>query len=55
MFLVLLREVNDSEVSSQSSDNVEDVPPPSISLVKKQFVGRYAISSEEFTNDLVSV
>ena len=54
-FLLLLREVNESEVSSQSSDNLEDVPPPSISLVKKQFVGRYAISSEEFTNDLVSV
>ncbi|CAF2108195.1 alpha-glucan water dikinase 1, chloroplastic [Brassica napus] len=50
---VVYREVNDSEVSSQSSDNLEDVPPPSISLVKKQFVGRYAISSEEFTNDLV--
>ncbi|CAG7899970.1 unnamed protein product [Brassica rapa] len=49
---VVYREVNDSEVSSQSSDNLEDVPP-SISLVKKQFVGRYAISSEEFTNDLV--
>ncbi|CAH8338830.1 unnamed protein product [Eruca vesicaria subsp. sativa] len=49
---VVYREVNESELSSQSSDNLEDVPP-SISLVKKQFVGRYAISSEEFTNDLV--
>ncbi|WZZ68349.1 hypothetical protein YC2023_079719 [Brassica napus] len=50
---VVYREVSESELSSQSSDNLEDVPPPSISLVKKQFVGRYAISSEEFTNDLV--
>ncbi|KAJ4895586.1 hypothetical protein Rs2_22380 [Raphanus sativus] len=49
---VVYREVNESELSSQSSDNLEDAPP-SISLVKKQFVGRYAISSEEFTNDLV--
>ncbi|KAL0732618.1 hypothetical protein Bca4012_008827 [Brassica carinata] len=49
---VVYREVNDSELSNLSSDNLEDAPP-SISLVKKQFVGRYAISSEEFTNDLV--
>ncbi|CAN8305598.1 unnamed protein product [Cochlearia groenlandica] len=49
---VFYREVKDSELSSISSDNLKDVPP-SISLVKKQFAGRYAISSEEFTTDLV--
>jgi alpha-glucan,water dikinase len=49
---VVYKEVNDSELSSPSSDNLEDAPP-SISLVKKQFAGRYAISSEEFTSDLV--
>ncbi|CAF2115941.1 unnamed protein product [Brassica napus] len=49
---VVYSEVNDSELSNLSSDNSEEAPP-SISLVKKQFVGRYAISSEEFTNDLV--
>uniref|UniRef100_A0A1J3IBP2 alpha-glucan, water dikinase n=1 Tax=Noccaea caerulescens TaxID=107243 RepID=A0A1J3IBP2_NOCCA len=48
---VVYREVNDSELSSISSDNLEDVP--SISLAKKEFAGRYAISSEEFTTDLV--
>lgn len=54
LFFVVLREVNDSELSSiSSSDNLEDVP--SISLAKKEFAGRYAISSEEFTSDLVSV
>ncbi|XP_010458437.1 PREDICTED: alpha-glucan water dikinase 1, chloroplastic [Camelina sativa] len=49
---VVYKEVNDSELSTLSSDNIEDAPP-SISLVKKQFAGRYAISSEEFTSDLV--
>ncbi|KAL1222830.1 Alpha-glucan water dikinase 1 [Cardamine amara subsp. amara] len=49
---VVYKEVDDSELSSVSSDNLEDAPP-SISLVKKQFAGRYAISSEEFTSDLV--
>lgn len=53
-FFVFLSEVNDSELSSVSSDNLEDAPP-NISLVKKEFAGRYAISSEEFTSDLVSV
>lgn len=37
-----------------SSDSKEVAPPPSVTLVKKKFCGRYAISSEEFTNDMVS-
>lgn len=45
-------EVTESEIAS-SSNSKELLPPPSVTLVKKQFGGRYAISSEEFTIDMV--
>ncbi|KAI3997695.1 hypothetical protein MKX01_040668 [Papaver californicum] len=51
---VVYREVKDSELSGASTLNsTEDESLPSISLVKKQFAGRYAISSEEFTSEMV--
>lgn len=46
-------EVKDSELSGASTNSTEDGSLPSISLVKKQFAGRYAISSEEFTSEMV--
>ncbi|KAI5679233.1 hypothetical protein M9H77_10183 [Catharanthus roseus] len=45
-------EVTEGEIAG-SSDSKEVAPPPSVTLVKKKFCGRYAISSEEFTNDMV--
>ncbi|CAI9092975.1 OLC1v1028361C2 [Oldenlandia corymbosa var. corymbosa] len=45
-------EVDEDELTSSSNLTV-DGPSPSITLVKKQFSGRYAISSEEFTNEMV--
>ncbi|THG07079.1 hypothetical protein TEA_023732 [Camellia sinensis var. sinensis] len=41
-------------LTSASSTNLnEEGPLPSIKLVRKQFGGRYAISSEEFTSEVV--
>ncbi|KVI05666.1 ATP-grasp fold, subdomain 1 [Cynara cardunculus var. scolymus] len=38
----------------RGSNNSEEVgPSPSIKLVKKQFAGKFAISSEEFTSEMV--
>ncbi|KAK2977472.1 hypothetical protein RJ640_016100 [Escallonia rubra] len=49
---VVYSEVNDGDV--RSSSNLEEVgPSPTIALVKKQFGGRYAISSADFTSELV--
>ncbi|XP_026405080.1 alpha-glucan water dikinase, chloroplastic-like [Papaver somniferum] len=50
---VVYSEVKDSELSGASTNSTEDGSLPSISLVKKQFAGRYAISSEEFTSEMV--
>ncbi|MCL7029689.1 hypothetical protein MKW94_003641, partial [Papaver nudicaule] len=51
---VVYSEVKDGELSGASTLNsTEDGSLPSISLVKKQFAGRYAISSEEFTSEMV--
>lgn len=42
------------DVDITSSSNIEEVGPSgSITLAKKQFCGRYAISSEEFTTEMV--
>lgn len=49
---IVYSEVTESEIAS-SSNLKEDLPPPSVSLVRKRFGGRYAISSEEFTSDMV--
>ncbi|XAR65093.1 Alpha-glucan, water dikinase [Bertholletia excelsa] len=44
----------ESDLRTASSRNVkEEGPLPSIKLVRKRFGGRYAISSEEFTNEMV--
>ncbi|KAI3887334.1 hypothetical protein MKX03_002738 [Papaver bracteatum] len=50
---VVYSEVKDSEHSGASTNSTEDGSLPSISLVKKKFAGRYAISSEEFTSEMV--
>ncbi|OVA19870.1 Pyruvate phosphate dikinase [Macleaya cordata] len=51
---VVYSEVKDSELSGASTLNSkEDGSSPSIALVRKQFGGRYAISSEEFTSEMV--
>lgn len=47
-------EINESELSgSTSADKQGDDSSPSISLVKKKFIGKYAISAKEFTNETV--
>ncbi|KAK9675652.1 hypothetical protein RND81_11G021500 [Saponaria officinalis] len=50
---ILYTEVNKSELKGASSGDTSDGPPPSLSLVKKNFGGNYAITSDEFTNDMV--
>ncbi|XP_042496996.1 alpha-glucan water dikinase, chloroplastic-like isoform X2 [Macadamia integrifolia] len=50
---VVYSEVKDGELRKGSSTNMEDGSSPSITLVKKQFCGRYAILSEEFTSEMV--
>lgn len=47
-------EVNEDELEDASSTHsTEDTP--SLTLVRKQFTGRYAISSDEFTSEMVSL
>lgn len=44
----------ESEIADSSSTDLrKDDPPPSLTLVRKQFAGRYAIKSEEFSNEMV--
>ncbi|XP_010553614.1 PREDICTED: alpha-glucan water dikinase, chloroplastic [Tarenaya hassleriana] len=51
---VIYRELSDSELLSPGSVKTkEDDVPSTITLVKKQFGGRYSISSEEFTSEMV--
>ncbi|XP_042502200.1 alpha-glucan water dikinase, chloroplastic-like isoform X2 [Macadamia integrifolia] len=51
---VVYSEVKDSELLMTSSTSMqEDGSSPSLTLVRKQFCGRYAISSEEFTSEMV--
>lgn len=50
---IVYREVNEDELADSSSSNLKDVISSSITLVRKQFGGRYAISSEEFTSEMV--
>ncbi|KAJ6799293.1 alpha-glucan water dikinase, chloroplastic isoform X2 [Iris pallida] len=51
---IFYSEIKESELSDASSANVGDsLSPPTLTLVKKQFSGRYAISSEEFTTEMV--
>jgi len=47
-------EVKEGENIDDKSTDLKEVDSiPSLSLVKKQFSGRYAISSEEFTGEMV--
>ncbi|CAA2985281.1 alpha-glucan water dikinase, chloroplastic isoform X1 [Olea europaea subsp. europaea] len=49
---VVFSEVKEDELTS--STNLSEVASfPSVTLIRKQFAGRYAISSEEFTRELV--
>lgn len=49
-----LSEVQEGDL--KQSNNTEEVgQSPNIKLVKKQFAGKYAISSEEFTSEMVSL
>nr|XP_011464043.1 PREDICTED: alpha-glucan water dikinase 1, chloroplastic isoform X2 [Fragaria vesca subsp. vesca]XP_011464044.1 PREDICTED: alpha-glucan water dikinase 1, chloroplastic isoform X2 [Fragaria vesca subsp. vesca] len=49
---VVYSEVNESELGDASSTNLNE-DTPALTLVKKQFTGRYAISSDEFTSEMV--
>lgn len=42
-----------AEVASATAADNDQSPPPKIILKKKKFVGKYAISADEFTPDLV--
>lgn len=46
-------EINEGELSNGNLK--EERPASSITLVKKKFLGRYAISSQEFTDDMVGL
>ncbi|KAM1102978.1 hypothetical protein ACFX19_011736 [Malus domestica] len=48
---IVYSEVNEGELDASSTDSREDTP--SLTLVKKEFTGRYAISSDEFTSEMV--
>lgn len=50
---VVYSEVNESELVGSSSDDLKEGSTPPISLVKKQFQGKYAISADEFTTEMV--
>ncbi|KAJ7943678.1 Alpha-glucan water dikinase, chloroplastic [Quillaja saponaria] len=51
---VVYREVKEGElVGDKITHSKEDGSVPSISLIRKQFSGRYAISSEEFNSEMV--
>ncbi|XWS69047.1 hypothetical protein CRYUN_Cryun04dG0146200 [Craigia yunnanensis] len=50
---VVYSEVNEGELADSNSSNLKGDGPSSITLVKKQFGGKYAISAEEFTPDMI--
>ena len=47
--------MKEDELDGASSTSVHDKAPSTLTLVKKEFRGRYAISSEEFTNEMVTL
>lgn len=53
--IFVFSEVKEGELENASSSQAKKDGVSSLSLVKKQFTGRYAISSDEFTNDMVSL
>ncbi|KAL6639875.1 hypothetical protein ACP70R_022470 [Stipagrostis hirtigluma subsp. patula] len=51
---ITYREIAESELQQSSSPNAEaGNAVPSVSLVKKKFLGKYAISAEEFSEEMV--
>ncbi|KAJ4957377.1 hypothetical protein NE237_024488 [Protea cynaroides] len=51
---IFYSEIKESELSETSSTNLKECgPSSSVNLVRKHFRGRYAISSEEFTSEMV--
>ncbi|AQK82749.1 alpha-glucan water dikinase 1 chloroplastic isoform X1 [Zea mays] len=51
---ITYREITESELQQSSSPNAEvGHAVPSISLAKKKFLGKYAISAEEFSEEMV--
>ncbi|RLN13330.1 alpha-glucan water dikinase, chloroplastic isoform X2 [Panicum miliaceum] len=51
---ITYREITESELQQSSSPNAEaGHAVPSISLVNKKFLGKYAISAEEFSEEMV--
>ncbi|KAI4975211.1 hypothetical protein ZWY2020_048818 [Hordeum vulgare] len=51
---VTYRELSESELMQSSSSNAKGGEAiPSLSLVKKKFLGKYAISAEEFSDEMV--
>ncbi|KAE8719299.1 hypothetical protein F3Y22_tig00109972pilonHSYRG00414 [Hibiscus syriacus] len=50
---VVYSEVKEGELADSSSSNLKGDVPSSITLIRKQFGGRYAISAEEFTTEMV--
>ncbi|KAK3129179.1 hypothetical protein QOZ80_6BG0473150 [Eleusine coracana subsp. coracana] len=51
---VTYREISESELQQSGSSNAEaDNAVPAVSLVKKKFLGKYAISAEEFSEEMV--
>jgi alpha-glucan,water dikinase len=46
-------ELTEGELADSSSTNLTEGSPSPIKLVRKEFSGRYAISSEEFTSEMV--
>lgn len=53
-YIAFNREITESELQQSSSPNAEvGHAVPSISLAKKKFLGKYAISAEEFSEEMV--
>ncbi|CAN0893175.1 Alpha-glucan water dikinase, chloroplastic [Linum grandiflorum] len=50
---VVYSEVKEDELEGPSSTGLKDIDSSSLKLVKKQFTGKYAISSDEFTGEMV--
>lgn len=51
--MTLCSDIGAAEVASAVATDNDQGPPPKIILKKKKFVGKYAISADEFTPDLV--
>ncbi|KAK8914101.1 hypothetical protein KSP39_PZI023890 [Platanthera zijinensis] len=50
---IVYSEIAERELVDASSTDVSDTRTPSLTIIRKDFAGRYAIVSEEFTNEMV--